>query len=177
MTTDSSSGENVATTEVATAMMAAEAGVEECNVYGVTVPGMEGRAGAAAVRARQGQQVDLARLYAHCTATLAHYARPVFVRVLEGAMEVTTTFKHRKIELVKDGFDPTQATRVPIPLPNVAGFVSEASHSDFLMMNPRRRSARMFSISGMMPRSATGPSMPNSSVTSVAAGADCNRYT
>ena len=36
---------------------------------------------------------------------LPAYARPVFLR-LQPAMEITGTFKQRKVELVKDGFDP-----------------------------------------------------------------------
>ena len=41
-------GENVATSEVAEAL-AAVPGIREANVYGVTVPGMDGRAGMAAL--------------------------------------------------------------------------------------------------------------------------------
>ncbi|MEP1906271.1 MAG: long-chain-acyl-CoA synthetase, partial [Nitratireductor sp.] len=33
------------------------------------------------------------------------YAQPLFIR-LQREMEVTGTFKHRKVDLVKDGFDP-----------------------------------------------------------------------
>jgi len=100
-------GENVATTEVSAVIIEADVGVEECNVYGVAIPGMEGRAGAAALRPRPGG-LDLQKLYDAMAVSLAHYSRPLFVRVLHGTMEVTTTFKHRKVELVKEGFDPTQ---------------------------------------------------------------------
>jgi len=98
-------GENVATTEVASALMALGAGVQECNVYGLSIPNLEGRAGAAAVRAVDGGSVDLELLYQGVTASLAHYARPVFIRML-CEMEVTATFKHRKVELVAEGFNP-----------------------------------------------------------------------
>ena len=38
---------------------------------------------------------------------LASYARPIFIRILP-QMEITETFKHRKVDLVRDGFDPTK---------------------------------------------------------------------
>ena len=38
---------------------------------------------------------------------LPPYARPVFVRVAH-ELETTGTFKYRKVDLVKDGFDPAQ---------------------------------------------------------------------
>jgi len=37
--------------------------------------------------------------------SLPSYARPVFVRI-GVEIEITGTFKHRKVELVKQGFDP-----------------------------------------------------------------------
>lgn len=40
---------------------------------------------------------------------LAVYARPLFVRLLS-EMDITGTFKHRKVDLVKEGFDPTTLT-------------------------------------------------------------------
>src|SRR5258708_5178434 len=36
---------------------------------------------------------------------LASYARPLFVRI-QPEIEITGTFKHRKIDLVSDGFSP-----------------------------------------------------------------------
>ena len=49
--------------------------------------------------------LDLAKFKAHVEKNLPTYARPIFLR-LQGEIEVTGTFKHRKIELVKEGFDP-----------------------------------------------------------------------
>ena len=48
----------------------------------------------------------------HVDEHLASYARPLFVR-LQKAIETTGTFKYRKIDLVKDGFDPTK-TKDPL---------------------------------------------------------------
>jgi fatty-acyl-CoA synthase len=96
-------GENVATSEVSEAL-GVIAGVKEANVYGVAVPGMDGRAGMAALVT--GAEFDLAGLGKTLAANLPVYARPVFLRLLP-EMEITGTFKMRKVELVKDGFDPS----------------------------------------------------------------------
>ena len=95
-------GENVATSEVAEAISVFP-GVKEANIYGVTVPGADGRAGMAALVVEGA--LDLAQFKAHVEKNLPVYARPIFLR-LQPEIEVTGTFKHRKIELVKDGYDP-----------------------------------------------------------------------
>ena len=95
-------GENVATSEVSEALGVVR-GIKEANVYGVSVPGMDGRAGMAALVTGEG--FDIAGLPAALAGNLAAYARPVFLRLLP-ELEITGTFKQRKVELVKDGFDP-----------------------------------------------------------------------
>jgi fatty-acyl-CoA synthase len=95
-------GENVATSEVSEALGVIP-GIKEANVYGVAVPGMEGRAGMAALVVEPG--FDVAGLAARLAGNLASFARPVFLR-LQPELEITGTFKLRKIELVKEGFDP-----------------------------------------------------------------------
>ena len=85
-------------------------GVAGASVYGVAVPGVEGRAGMAVVVAAEG--FDLATLRAHLAATLPRHARPLFLRVA-GAVAMTGTFKPRKTDLVAEGFDPA---RVADPL-------------------------------------------------------------
>ncbi|MBN9010099.1 MAG: long-chain-acyl-CoA synthetase, partial [Rhizobiales bacterium] len=97
-------GENVSTLEVAETITRFP-GVEEANVYGVAVPGTDGRAGRAALVV-QGAP-DCRGLRDHIHASLSPYARPVFVR-LQAAIEATSTFKQRKIVLVKEGFDPRE---------------------------------------------------------------------
>ena len=94
--------ENVATSEVAEALSVFP-GIREANVYGVAVPGQDGRAGMAAVSADSG--LDLVALARHLERNLPSYAVPVFLRFRE-EMEVTGTFKHRKVELAQEGFDP-----------------------------------------------------------------------
>src|SRR5579871_2636921 len=96
-------GENVSTTEVAE-VICVFAGIHETNVYGVEVPGHEGRAGMAAIVCDK--DLSLADLRSYLAAHLPDYARPLFLRI-RGEIDVTATFKQRKISLVKDGFDPT----------------------------------------------------------------------
>jgi fatty-acyl-CoA synthase len=95
-------GENVSTMEVAE-IIGSFPGVREANVYGVEVAGREGRAGMAAIACAPG--LDLAALHAYVAARLPDYARPLFLRVCE-TIEVTATFKQKKIGLAREGFDP-----------------------------------------------------------------------
>ncbi|MFL6975568.1 MAG: long-chain-acyl-CoA synthetase [Xanthobacteraceae bacterium] len=102
-------GENVATSEVSEAITTFP-GISEANVYGVSIAGQEGRAGMAAVVVDG--DLDLAALRAHTVSRLPDYARPLFLRI-KGEIDVTATFKQKKIDLVRQGFDPT-ATADPI---------------------------------------------------------------
>ena len=95
-------GENVSTTEIEEAIDEFP-DVLEANVYGVEVPGRDGRAGMAAVVARE--HLNLTALRDHLIERLPEYARPLFLR-LRGEIDVTATFKQRKIDLVRQGFDP-----------------------------------------------------------------------
>ncbi|MEQ9145747.1 MAG: long-chain-acyl-CoA synthetase [Parvibaculaceae bacterium] len=95
-------GENVATSEVAEAISVFP-GIKEANVYGVHVPGADGRAGMASIVSET--DVDLPAFRAHLEKELPAYAQPLFVRI-QPEMEITGTFKHRKVDLVKEGFDP-----------------------------------------------------------------------
>nr|XP_038023945.1 LOW QUALITY PROTEIN: solute carrier family 27 member 3 [Anas platyrhynchos] len=104
-------GENVATTEVAEVLAAHEA-LQEVTVYGVSVPGHEGRAGMAALVLRPGCRLDGAGLYQHVAELLPPYAQPRFLRLQE-RLEMTATFKQQKVRLAQEGFDPA---RVPDPL-------------------------------------------------------------
>jgi len=94
--------ENVATNEVAGVISKLPA-VTQANVYGVEVQGYDGRAGMASIVVEG--DLDLDGLKVHLDANLPHYARPVFLR-LSKESETTSTFKFKKTNLVKAGFDP-----------------------------------------------------------------------
>jgi fatty-acyl-CoA synthase len=102
-------GENVSTGEVAEALHGI-AGITEANVYGVRVPGHEGRAGMAALVTGQG--FAMSNVAAELGKKLPGYAVPIFLRLLP-QMAITGTFKLRKVELAAEGFDPR---RVADPL-------------------------------------------------------------
>ena len=95
-------GENVSTNEVAERLLGCP-GVKEANVYGVEVPGAEGRAGMAALVV--GPEFEIAAFGADVARELPPYAQPLFVRILP-ALETTGTFKTRKMDLIADGYDP-----------------------------------------------------------------------
>lgn len=141
-------GENVSTAEVADTLGHVE-GITSCTVYGVTVPGQDGRAGMVAVVLKdsyweedkdasvpavappveQGvsetaearasivpgtvpQKLNeraleefMDRLAKHASKRLPSYAIPRFVRICESELEITGTFKNKKVELKKEGFD------------------------------------------------------------------------
>jgi fatty-acyl-CoA synthase len=104
-------GENVSTQEVAEALTVF-AGVELINVYGVEIPGHDGRAGMAALTMADGVEFDPNAFRELAERSLPSYARPVFVRIKREA-DLTGTFKLRKVDLQREGYDPA-ATPDPI---------------------------------------------------------------
>ena len=100
-------GENVATSEVAETINVLD-DVAACAVYGVSLPGLDGKAGMAAILPATEDAFDLDRLAAHLIANLPEHARPVFLR-LKRELEMTGTFKLRKIDLVREGIEVPEA--------------------------------------------------------------------
>jgi fatty-acyl-CoA synthase len=101
-------GENVSTSEVAE-VLSSFPGIQHANVYGVSIPGAEGRIGMAALVAEAA--IDLPALRAHLVSSLPAYARPAFLRIRTD-IEVTGTFKYSKVDLVRQGYDPSAASDV-----------------------------------------------------------------
>jgi fatty-acyl-CoA synthase len=97
-------GENVSTQEVAE-QLGSFPGLFMVNVYGVAVPGADGRAGMVALVLEPSARFDGADFYRHAQG-LPRYAAPLFVRIL-AEQETTGTFKIRKVDLQREGFDPT----------------------------------------------------------------------
>ena len=124
-------GENVATPEVASALCACP-GVVEAVVYGVAVPGADGRAGMALLGVEGG--LDLAEVARHMRA-LPDYARPGFL-ARAAQIETTATFKHKKHDLAREGFDPG---RVADPL-----YVFDRAQDAYVALD-RERFARITS--------------------------------
>lgn len=108
--------ENVSTAEVSEVLGKHEA-VAEANVYGVEVPGHDGRAGCAAVVLKSSATAPaldgelalptpqtLHSLASHVTKSLPSYARPVWIRITR-EIAATGTNKQQKPVLQKEGID------------------------------------------------------------------------
>jgi fatty-acyl-CoA synthase len=97
-------GENVATTDVEAAV-AADPGVEAVTVFGVKVPGADGRVGMAAAVLKDGTEFDGASLAHTVYDRLPGYAVPLFIRVVD-SLEHTATVKTKKVDLREQGYGP-----------------------------------------------------------------------
>ena len=95
-------GENVATSEVSEAICAFP-GIRQATVYGVAVPGADGRAGMAMLIATD--KLDLDAFRTHLTNRLPAYAHPLFLRI-RNQIEITATFKYTRNVFVREGYDP-----------------------------------------------------------------------
>ena len=99
-------GQNISTQEVAGELNRLNQ-IVESTVYGVQIPGLDGRAGMAAVVLANGKPLEGREVYRRVSELLPSYSAPVFVRILP-AIDVTSTFKHDKKQLRKEGYDLTQ---------------------------------------------------------------------
>lgn len=100
-------GENVSTTEVE-GILSALLNQTDVAVYGVSVPGVEGKAGMAAI-ADVTNDFNCETFLRDVQNALPSYARPVFLR-LSPEVDKTGTFKIQKTRLQKEGFDPRQTS-------------------------------------------------------------------
>lgn len=98
-------GENVATTEVE-AVLDADPSVAEAVVFGVPVPGVDGKAGMAAISLIDGAGFDPVGFAAHVRDGLPAYAVPLFVRIVD-QIEHTSTFKNMRADLRRASFTGT----------------------------------------------------------------------
>ncbi|MBF6174484.1 long-chain-acyl-CoA synthetase [Nocardia blacklockiae] len=114
-------GENVATTEVEGAFDGVEQ-ITQAVVYGVDIPGADGKAGMAAVTMRPDSEFDGVALARQLYERLPAYAVPLFVRVV-AELETTSTFKSRKVELRKQGYTPDDASTLYVLAGRADGYV------------------------------------------------------
>ncbi|KLU89224.1 fatty acid transporter [Magnaporthiopsis poae ATCC 64411] len=99
-------GENVSTAEVGE-VLGKFPGIVEANVYGVQLPGHDGRAGAAAIYIEPEKRAsfDYAGLLAHARQHLPKYAVPIFLRHM-AAISASHNNKQNKMPLKQEGVDP-----------------------------------------------------------------------
>ena len=86
-------------------------GVAEVNVYGVAIAGADGRAGMAAIVPAEGFDLDTLREPHRTRRCRRRRGRSSSASPPNSTR--TSTFKQRKLDLVREGFDPS-ATRDPI---------------------------------------------------------------
>ncbi|KUI61101.1 Isopenicillin N epimerase component 1 [Cytospora mali] len=103
-------GENVSTTEVSE-LLGTYPGVVEAVVYGVQVPGHEGRAGAVALLIDKDvrPRFDFESFLRHCRAGLPKYAVPIFIRLVDEPL-TTGNHKQNKVPLKTEGVDPDKVS-------------------------------------------------------------------
>ena len=94
--------ENVSTNEVSE-ILNAYPQIEMSNVYGVEIPGTEGRAGMAAITMQGNYPINLLKFTEYVDENLASYARPVFLRV-QSEQKTNQTFKFVKGQLRKEAY-------------------------------------------------------------------------
>jgi len=97
-------GENVSTTEVEDLISSFEV-IDHTSVYGVEIPGCEGRAGMASVfTVVNHEEFDFNNFLKTLHDNLPNYAIPIFVRFLS-ELNTTSTFKIQKNDMKKIGFN------------------------------------------------------------------------
>jgi citronellyl-CoA synthetase len=99
-------GENVSTNEVAE-IITQFPNIQIANVYGVEIPGVEGRAGMASLVLGETEGLDMEEFSRFVIRELPPFARPVFVRI-QPELEVTGTFKLVKGDLKKEAYNIDQ---------------------------------------------------------------------
>jgi len=95
--------ENVSTNEVGEILNGYK-DVNMSNVYGVQIPGCEGRAGMAAFSLENAESFDWQAFSDYVENSLPKYARPLFIRIIQ-EMDTTGTFKLKKNDLRNEAFD------------------------------------------------------------------------
>ncbi len=116
-------GENVSTTEVDDVITIFDQ-VEVSSVYGVQIPGTEGRAGMVSVLAKKSHEdFDFKNFLQLLQKNLPKYAIPKFIRFLSD-LSTTSTHKIQKSLMKKESFDITQTNDpIYVLLPNGLEYV------------------------------------------------------
>ena len=99
-------GENVSTLEIESILNEFPS-IQMCNVYGVSIPKTDGKAGMAALKLVKDLDFDLDQFSGFVVENLPHYSIPVFLR-MKDELEFTGTHKLRKVNLRKEGYNIEQ---------------------------------------------------------------------
>ena len=117
-------GENVSTSEVEDVLSSFKQ-IEHSSVYGVEIPGTNGRAGMASIITTEScENFDFDGLLSMLKTNLPEYAIPKFIRFLS-ELSTTSTFKIKKSKMKQEGFDIKKiADRIYILLPGSKEYTS-----------------------------------------------------
>ncbi|MHA2123034.1 MAG: AMP-binding protein, partial [Promethearchaeota archaeon] len=96
-------GENVSTLEVESIINKFPS-IHMCNVYGVSIPNTDGKAGMAALKLVKDLEFDPDHFSNFVVDNLPHYSVPVFLRI-QDELEFTGTHKLRKVNLKKQAYN------------------------------------------------------------------------
>ena len=115
-------GENVSTLEIEDILSSFEQ-IDHSSVFGVEIPGTEGRAGMASVKATESpENFNFSELLNLLRKNLPPYAIPMFIRVLS-ELKTTSTFKIQKSDMKKIDFDITKTNDpIYVLLPQSSGY-------------------------------------------------------
>ena len=100
-------GENVSTTEVEGTMQNI-LGLKDVLVYGVLIPGMDGRVGMAVINTDE-DSIQMPELYLKLSQSLPRYAVPIFIRLTD-SVALTSTYKLKKTQVRDEGYDLEQVS-------------------------------------------------------------------
>ncbi|MDD4801335.1 MAG: AMP-binding protein [Syntrophomonas sp.] len=97
-------GETVSASQVADVILKFFGPIDECFVYGVRIPGNEGRCGMAAIKLLEDQKLDLKKLLAHIDRRMPRHARPIFIRIYD-KLDTSENQQLLKKQLQQESFD------------------------------------------------------------------------
>ena len=131
-------GENVSTAEVESIVSKA-ADLRDCAVYGVEIPGADGKAGMASIVDTTGT-LDLAALATEISTHLPSYARPLFIRILKqmdmtGKIMLRYNFTYKTTSMLsKEFFFLSQGTyKIKVGLQNEGYDITKIPDVYFLL--------------------------------------------
>ena len=101
-------GENVSTLEVENILDTHEM-VLSSAVYGVSIPGTEGKAGMASLMVESASDIDIDTVSKFVSDSLPKYSVPVFLRIRE-TLALTGSYKITKVDLKREGYDIEKIT-------------------------------------------------------------------
>jgi len=115
-------GENVSTSEVEDVFSSFEQ-IDHSSVYGVEIPGTNGRAGMASIITNiEVENFNFDGLFKSLKENLPPYAIPKFLRFLTD-LSTTSTFKIKKSDMKREGFDINQTKdMIYVYLPGSSGY-------------------------------------------------------